>query len=53
VLAFKKRNAAILRMGKLPSASTIERLTRRLWEFGEQVRLEPFSREADKRRARR
>jgi beta-N-acetylhexosaminidase len=53
VLAFKKRNAAILRMGKLPSASTIERLMRRLWEFGEQVRLEPFSREADKRRARR
>ena len=53
VLAFKKRNAAILRMGKLPAAATIERLTRRLWEFGEQVRLEPFSREADKRRARR
>ncbi len=53
VLAFKKRNAATLRIGKLPSASTIERLTRRLWEFGEQVRLEPFSREADKRRAGR
>jgi len=23
-----------------------------LWEFGEQVRLEPFSRQADKRRSR-
>jgi len=53
VRAFKRTNAAMLRKGKLPSASTIERLTRRLWEFGEQVRLEPFSREADKRRARR
>jgi beta-N-acetylhexosaminidase len=53
VLAFKKKNAAILRLGKSPSVSAIERLTRRLWEFGEQVRLDPFSREADKRRARR
>jgi beta-N-acetylhexosaminidase len=53
VLAFKKKNAGLLRMGKAPSAAGIERLTRRLWEFGEQVRLEPLSREADKRRARR
>jgi beta-N-acetylhexosaminidase len=53
VLAFKKKNAGLLRMGKAPSAAGIERLTRRLWEFGEQVRLEPFSRAADKRRARR
>jgi beta-N-acetylhexosaminidase len=53
VLAFKKKNASMLRMGKSASPAGIERLTRRLWEFGEQVRLEPFSREADKRRARR
>jgi beta-N-acetylhexosaminidase len=53
VLAFKKKNAGMLRMGKSPSTAGVERLTRRLWEFGEQVRLEPFSREADKRRARR
>lgn len=53
VLAFKKKNAALLRIGKAPSAAGVERLTRRLWEFGEHVRLEPFSREADKRRAHR
>ena len=53
VLAFKKKNAAMLRAGKSPAESTVAKLTRRLWEFGEQVRLEPFSREADKRRARR
>jgi beta-N-acetylhexosaminidase len=53
VLGFKKKNASVLRMGKAPSGPGVERLTRRLWEFGEQVRLEPFSREADKRRARR
>src|SRR5947208_13244311 len=52
VLAFKKKNGGMLRAGKSPSAAGVERLTRRLWEFGEQVRLEPFSREADKRRAR-
>jgi beta-N-acetylhexosaminidase len=53
VLAFKKKNAAMLRIGKLPSERKVAKLARRLWEFGEQVRLEPFSREADKRRARR
>jgi beta-N-acetylhexosaminidase len=53
VLAFKKKNAAMLRIGKSPSERKVAKLARRLWEFGEQVRLEPFSREADKRRARR
>ncbi len=53
VLAFKKKWAGILRGGKSPSAAGIARLTRRLWEFGEQVRLEPFSRAGDKRRAPR
>ncbi len=53
VLAFKKKWAGILRGGKPPSAAGIARLTRRLWEFGEQVRLEPFSRAGDKRRAPR
>jgi len=58
VLAFKKKNMSMLRAGKStratrpPSKAMAERLTRRLWEFGEQVRLEPFSREADKRRSR-
>jgi beta-N-acetylhexosaminidase len=53
VRAFKKKNESMLRMGRLTSATAVEKLTRRLWEFGEQVRLEPFSRKADKRRAPR
>jgi beta-N-acetylhexosaminidase len=39
-MAFKKKNAKMLRAGKSPSRATVEKLTRRLWEFGEQVRLE-------------
>lgn len=49
VVAFKKKNARILRAGKSPAAATVEKLTRRLWEFGEELRLDPFSRQADKR----
>jgi beta-N-acetylhexosaminidase len=40
VLAFKKKNATMLRGGKSPSAAKVEKLGRALWEFGEQVRLE-------------
>ena len=53
VAAFKKKFAKTLPRAAAPSLATVQKLTRRLWEFGEQVRLEPFSREADKRRARR
>ena len=53
VAAFKKKSAKTLRPAKAPSSVLLEKLTRRLWEFGEQVRLEPFSRRADKRRSRR
>jgi beta-N-acetylhexosaminidase len=53
VRAFKKKSAKMLRRASVPSTATVEKLTRRLWEYGEQVRLEPFSRKADKRRARR
>jgi beta-N-acetylhexosaminidase len=53
VAAFKRKSAKTLRHAAVPSTATVERLTRRLWEFGEQVRLEPFSRKADKQRARR
>jgi beta-N-acetylhexosaminidase len=49
VLAFKKKLAG--RSARGPSGATVEKLTRRLWEFGEQVRLAPFSRQADKRQA--
>jgi len=52
VLAFKKKWAKILRRPKAPSGAMVEKLSRQLWEFGEQVRLEPFSRRADRRRAR-
>jgi beta-N-acetylhexosaminidase len=44
VLAFKKKSAKILRKGKSPSAATVEKLSRKLWEFGEQVRLEVLNR---------
>jgi beta-N-acetylhexosaminidase len=44
VLAFKKKSATMLRKTKSPSAATVEKLSRKLWEFGEQVRLEALSR---------
>src|SRR3984885_3275024 len=44
VLVFKKKAAKILRRTKPPSARTIESLTRRRGEFGEQVRLEALDR---------
>lgn len=50
VLAFKKKCAPRMRMGKAPSAAILQQLTRRLWEFGEQVRLGPLSRREDRRR---
>ena len=52
VLALKKKNAPMLRVRSSPTNATVERLTRRLWEFGEEVRLDPFGRRADKRRSR-
>ncbi|MFZ0299095.1 MAG: beta-N-acetylhexosaminidase [Candidatus Sulfotelmatobacter sp.] len=44
VLQFKKKSAKILRRGKEPSAATAEKLSRKLWEFSEQVRLEALIR---------
>ncbi len=52
VAAFKKKWAKQMRMGKTPSAATVEKLSRQLWEFGEHVRLHPLSRSDDRRRAR-
>jgi len=40
VLGFKKKLAKLLRRVKPPSNATVEKLSRKLWEFGEQVRLE-------------
>ncbi len=52
VIAFKKKWKKELRGGNPPSPSAIEKLTRQLWEFGEQVRLGPLSRREDRRRRR-
>jgi beta-N-acetylhexosaminidase len=56
VAAFKRKSAKVLNAGarvtRPPAGATVEKLSRRLWEFGEQVRLEPFGRRADKRRSR-
>jgi beta-N-acetylhexosaminidase len=38
-LAFKKKSAKLLRMAKPPSAANFDKLSRKLWEFDEQVRL--------------
>jgi beta-N-acetylhexosaminidase len=40
VMAFKKKWARILHGRRPPSPAVVEKLTRRLWEFDEQVRLE-------------
>jgi beta-N-acetylhexosaminidase len=45
VLAFKKRCPQLRRTGPAPSASKLERLSRQLWEFSEQVRLETIGRQ--------
>ena len=52
VLSCKKKWAKYLRPAKAPTAASVEKLTRQLWEFSEQVRLEPLSRREDRRRAR-
>jgi beta-N-acetylhexosaminidase len=46
VLAFKKKNAQLLRTGGARGAqpADTEKLSRALWEFGEQVRLEALNR---------
>jgi beta-N-acetylhexosaminidase len=43
VVAFKKKSSQILRGSKPPESETIEKLSRKLWEFAEQVRLESLS----------
>jgi beta-N-acetylhexosaminidase len=49
VLAFKRKSASILRFSKMPSSSVSEKLSRNLWEFGEQVRLEALSQSGNSR----
>ncbi|HXC43330.1 MAG TPA: glycoside hydrolase family 3 N-terminal domain-containing protein [Candidatus Dormibacteraeota bacterium] len=44
VLSFKKKCAKALRRRPRPSSTTVEKLTRKLWEFGEEVRLAALDR---------
>jgi beta-N-acetylhexosaminidase len=52
VLAFKKKSVKTLRLTKAPAAATVQKLTRALWEFGEEVRLETLNREESDTRRR-
>jgi beta-N-acetylhexosaminidase len=52
ILAFKKKWRKTLKMAKASSATKAEKLSRRLWEFGEQVRLENLAREENARQPR-
>jgi len=40
ILAFKKKTKNLARFAPTPTAEIVQKLTRRLWEFGEQVRLD-------------
>jgi beta-N-acetylhexosaminidase len=52
VLTFKKKCRKILRSGNAPAAARVAKLSRGLWEFGEQARLETLNREQRARRPR-
>jgi beta-N-acetylhexosaminidase len=52
VLGFKKKWAKMLRLAKAPSQTTVADLSRKLWEFGEQVRIEAMNRAENARRPR-
>jgi beta-N-acetylhexosaminidase len=53
VMAFKNRSKGWKSKAKVPSAGSSDRLSRKLWEFGEQVRLEVLNRVESARRRRR
>jgi beta-N-acetylhexosaminidase len=45
VLAFKEKSKELKRSALAPTAAQLEKLSRRLWEFSEQVRLETIKRQ--------
>jgi beta-N-acetylhexosaminidase len=45
IARFKKKSPPLKRRGGAPSSAGLERLTRRVWEFSEQVRLEALARQ--------
>jgi beta-N-acetylhexosaminidase len=53
VLAFKKKSAKMMRRAKQPSSTMVEKLSRTLWEFSEQVGLEALVRAEKARGPRR
>ncbi len=44
VLAFKKKSVALKRKTAAPGPKTLEKLSRQIWEFGEEVRLAKLKR---------
>ncbi len=46
VLAFKKKAPSLTRTKSAPTVARVQELSRQLWEFGEQVRLESLKRQA-------
>jgi len=51
VLAFKKKNLPTRRTSA-PTSARVEKLTRQLWEFGEEIRLAAFVRSDNSRKGR-
>lgn len=45
VMAFKNRRPQLRRRGSTPSTQKVQQLTRQIWEFSEQVRLEGLARQ--------
>jgi hypothetical protein len=45
VLAFKKKSRELKRSASAPTAAKLDKLSRQLWEFSEQVRLEIIKRQ--------
>jgi beta-N-acetylhexosaminidase len=43
VLAFKKKSRELKRQAPVPTAAKLEKLSRQLWEFSEQVRMETIA----------
>ncbi len=50
ITSFKKKWATNLRCSKQPTGPAVAKLTRKLWEFGEQVRLENLNRDETTRK---
>ncbi len=45
VLAFKRKSPEVNRRTPAPTLARVQKISRQLWEFGEQVRLETIKRQ--------